>query len=101
MEQGRGFVDVRSRAAGTGRRRVSDIDDAVGRLGDLTSRPDAVAVITAAGASAVPALRAGLRHPWWRVRHMSARLLDDLPLDDDTIADLLAVARHDSHRKVR
>jgi len=78
-----------------------DLGEAVARLGDLEARPSALAVIDAAGGSAVPALRAGLRHGHWRVRHMSARLLDDLPLDAETLELLLEVARTDSHRKVR
>jgi HEAT repeat protein len=80
---------------------LSTLADAVATLGDLDARPAAIAVIDAAGADAVPALRDGLGHPYWRVRHMSARLLDDLPLDADTVTALLEVAGSDPHRKVR
>jgi HEAT repeat protein len=75
--------------------------EAVNDLGDLDRRAAAVAAIDAAGNAAIPALRAGLDHPHWRVRHMSARLLDDLALDEETVQVLLHVAHNDSHRKVR
>ena len=78
-----------------------ELEAAISALGDLDARPDAIHRIEAAGANAIPALRVGLSHPYWRVRHMCARLLDDLPLDDATLATLRSVARDDSHRKVR
>jgi hypothetical protein len=80
---------------------MDDIRSAVLELGDLGSRPVAVAIVKGAGAGAIPALREGVAHPYWRVRQMSCRLLDDLPLDQETIDQLLHVARTDPHKRVR
>lgn len=80
---------------------MSDLRDAVLQLGDLDRRDEAVRVILGAGDSAIPYLREGYRHPHWRVRHMSCRLLDDLPLDADTLVELRQVARNDPNKRVR
>lgn len=78
-----------------------EVGAAVTQLGDLSLRPAAVRVIVDAGASAISALRVGVSHPYWRVRHMACRLLDDLPLDPDILRELQRVAATDPHRKVR
>src|SRR5262249_54498982 len=62
---------------------------------------DAVQLLLGAGPSAIPVLREGLTHPYWRVRHMSCRLLDDLPLDADLLGELRSLALTDPNKRVR
>ena len=80
---------------------MSDLGEAVLLLGDLGTRDDAVRQLLSAGATAVTPLRDGLRHPHWRVRHMSCRLLDDLPLTVDILDELHVLATTDPNKRVR
>jgi len=80
---------------------MPDLGAAVVGLGNPEARHDAVQLLLDAGASAIPVLREGLTHPYWRVRHMSCRLLDDLPLDADLLGELWSLASTDPNKRVR
>jgi HEAT repeats len=80
---------------------MSDLRDAVDRLGNVSHRDDAIRSLVAAGAVAIPFLRQGMTHPYWRVRHMCCRLLDDLPLSAEVLRELRELARSDPNKRVR
>ncbi|MFJ8111758.1 HEAT repeat domain-containing protein [Streptomyces sp. NPDC096132] len=62
----------------------------VDALGSEPRRPAAFRALLARGAAAVPAVRAGLRHPQARVREQCCKLLDEL-LVPEALGDLTAV----------
>jgi HEAT repeats len=80
---------------------MPDLGAAVVQLGNPDTRHDAAQLLLDAGAAAIPALREGLTHPYWRVRHMSCRLLDDLLLDADLLGELRSLALTDPNKRVR
>lgn len=80
---------------------MSDLQDAVDRLGNVGKRDDAVRLLASTGAEAILVLRQGMTHPCWRVRHMCCRLLDDLPLGADVFGELRDLARRDPNKRIR
>ena len=80
---------------------MADLAAAVLLLGDLETREQGVRALRSAGDAAVPSLREGLRHPHWRVRHLSCRLLDDLALSTEVLHELHSLARSDPNKRVR